>query len=534
MMQRFSLALSTVAVALLAAACSGGGATTPSAGVAGATAVNTGGLAIDRTRPRFLRLIHTPAHPPPHRHNITAAERARSRGGGWQEVASSPAWPNGPQTEILMTDGTVMVFDYCSSSVFRLTPDKNGNYLTGTWSSVPSLPSSYAPLYFASAILPDGKLILNGGEYQACVGKEQTAGAIYDPVANSWTSVTGPTGWGRIGDAQSAVLPNGTYMLGNCCTNTQALLDESTMTWTLIGTGKQDVNSEEGWTLLKNGTLLVVNVSDPPYAQYYSPTANMWESAGQLPVNIVSPTGEEIGPQTLRPDGTVFAAGGNGDTAIYNTKTAVWTQGPTFPIVGSQQLDVADGPSAVMLNGQVMISASPGLYNAPASLFVFNGKKLKSIATPPNFPNDSSYNIRLLMLPTGQIMEDDSSSDIEIYTGGGAPDARIAPIVTAVPTTLTHGDTYKISGKRFNGATQNNMYGDDVQQATNYPLVRITNSATGHVFYCRTHNFSFMGVASNRKVNAKFDVPASIETGASTLVVVTNGNPSAPVSVTIQ
>ncbi|MFZ0364426.1 MAG: hypothetical protein WAL67_09515 [Candidatus Cybelea sp.] len=531
-MQRFSLALSTLATLLLSAACSGGSATTPSTGVGGGNAINTSVLATDQTRPRFLRLLRTPAHPPPHRHTITAAQRARSRAGGWQEVTSAPAWPNGPQTEMLMTDGTVMVFDSCSSTIFRLTPDKSGNYLTGKWSSVPSLPANYAPLYFASAILPDGKLIMNGGEYQACVGQEQTNGAIYDPIANSWTSVTPPTGWSRLGDGQSAVLPNGTYMLGNCCTNTQALLNESAMTWTIIGNGKQDANSEEGWTLLKNGTLLEVNVLDPPDAQAYSPKANAWGAAGQVPVNLIS--GSEIGPQTLRPDGTVWVAGASGNSAIYNSSSGAWTQGPTFPVVASEQLDVADGPSTVLTNGQVMIPASPGLYNAPAYFYIFNGKKLKSIAAPPDAPNDSSYNIRLLMLPTGQVMEDDGSPDIEIYTGG-RPESGIGPIISSVPTTLTHGNTYTISGKRFNGATQDNMYGDDVQQASNYPLLRITNGSTGHVFYCRTHNFSYMGVATGRKnVSTQFDVPSKIETGASSLEVVTNGIASAPVSVTIQ
>ena len=82
--------------------------------------------------------------------------------------------------------------------------------------------------------------------------------------------------------------------------------------------------------------------------------------------------------------------------------------------------------------------------------------------------------------------------------------------------------------------SQTNMYGDDVQQATNYPLVRVTNGTTGHVFYCKTHNHSFMGVGSSRKVSTMFDVPSTIETGASSLVVVTNGVASAPVSVTIQ
>jgi len=43
-------------------------------------------------------------------------------------------------------------------------------------------------------------------------------GAIYDPVKNGWTSVAPPTGWKTIGDAQSVILPNGTYMQADCCT----------------------------------------------------------------------------------------------------------------------------------------------------------------------------------------------------------------------------------------------------------------------------------------------------------------------------
>jgi hypothetical protein len=102
-------------------------------------------------------------------------------------------------------------------------------------------------------------------------------------------------------------------------------------------------------------------------------------------------------------------------------------------------------------------------------------------------------------------------------------------------TRTSHGNTYKVTGKRFNGATQNNIYGDDVQMATNYPLVRITNTSTGHVLYCRTHNFSFMGVATGRKkVSTQFDVPSKIEKGARSLVVVTNGYASSPVTVTVQ
>src|SRR5205085_5310152 len=85
-----------------------------------------------------------------------------------------------------------------------------------------------------------------------------------------------------------------------------------------------------------------------------------------------------------------------------------------------------------------------------------------------------------------------------------------------------------------NGLTQGAYYGDDLQAATNYPLVRITNNATGHVFYARTHSHSSMGGATgSTTVSTTFDVPTGVERGASTLAVVANGIASPTVNVTI-
>ncbi|MGB8150414.1 MAG: hypothetical protein WCE97_04375, partial [Candidatus Cybelea sp.] len=169
-----------------------------------------------------------------------------------------------------------------------------------------------------------------------------------------------------------------------------------------------------------------------------------------------------------------------------------------------------------------------------ASFYIFNGKKNITIANPPDAPNDSSYNVRLLMLPTGQVLEDDGSGDIEIYTGNQKAFRGIAPVIVKVPKTLTAGSTYKLSGRRLNGFSQANFYGDDDTQATNYPLVRITNVASGAVVYARTHNHSYMGIGSNHVVSTMFDVPSTIGTGTSTLQVVTNGIASQAKSVTIQ
>jgi hypothetical protein len=73
------------------------------------------------------------------------------------------------------------------------------------------------------------------------------------------------------------------------------------------------------------------------------------------------------------------------------------------------------------------------------------------------------------------------------------------------PRRIGAGNSYQISGFRFNGVSQAAAYGDDVQAATNYPLVRIRNLASGHVFYARTHDHSSMAVASQDFVSVQVD-----------------------------
>jgi len=103
-----------------------------------------------------------------------------------------------------------------------------------------------------------------------------------------------------------------------------------------------------------------------------------------------------------------------------------------------------------------------------------------------------------------------------------------------VETSLTVGSTGNaISGKKFNGFDLGGAYGDDAQAATNFPLVRFTNNNTGDVCFARSYNFSTMGVWTRGKTNAKFDIPASCETGASTLQVIVNGIASKGTAVTL-
>jgi hypothetical protein len=464
---------------------------------------------------------------------IAAAARPTvARAQTWTPLNNQPTF--NASTALLLTDGTVMVqVDNGSGGGqwWKLTPDANGSYVSGRWSQLASMPAGYTPKYFASAVLPDGRVLVEGGEYNGSGTIVETSlGAIYQPTTNTWASVSPPSGWSQIGDAPSVVLANGTFMLGNCCTSQQALFNASSLTWTLTGTGKHDSNSEEGWTLLPSGKVLTVDTENGTQSELYDPSTGSWSLAGSTGNSLVASC-TEVGPGVLRPDGSVFAAGGTSNTSVYSS-SATWSNGPGFP----SGVGVADGPAAILPDGNVLVMAGPNspCYGAGARFYEFNGVQLNVVPSPPRAPSDPSYVGRMLALPTGQILLTDGSTNVQLYTASGTYQSSWKPVITSVPSALTAGSTYTVSGIQFNGLTQGAMYGDNVQSATNYPLVRITNNASGHVFYARTHNHSSMGVATgSAAVSTQFDVPVSIEGGASTLVVVANGIPSASVAVTI-
>jgi hypothetical protein len=447
-----------------------------------------------------------------------------------------------PSTSLLLTDGTIMVQDGDASDWWRLTPDLNANYVNGTWTQLASLPTGYGPLYYASAVLADGRVIVEGGEYNlGNVQVETNMGAVYDPTTNKWTTLTPPPGWSQIGDAQSVVFPDGTFMIGDIFNTESAELDPTTMTWTVLpGTGKKDRNSEEGWNLLPDGTVLTTDALDAPNAEKFVISSGDWINAGNTIVRLEDPGSEEIGPAVLLPNNTVFATGANasgaGHTSVYSIPSnpqdpGSWTAGPDIP----NGLDIADGPAALLPNGNVLIQASPGIYKAPSSFFVYNGTSFTAVPNTKNAPNDPSFVGRMLVLPTGQIFWTDGSDDVEIFTAQGSPNPAWAPTITAAPSSVTRGQTYQISGTQFNGLSQGAYYGDDAQMASNYPLVAIRNRKTGHIFFCRTHGHSTMGVATGSTiVSTNFDVPSNTETGASDIVVGAVGNHSKLTPITVQ
>jgi len=443
--------------------------------------------------------------------------------------------PDGAQETFQLTDGTVLAQGFGSSDFWVLTPDKTGSYVNGTWKQVGSL--NYDPYAEASQVLADGRVIVQGGEYSDGGNFTLTnQGEIYDPIAQTWTFLAPPPHWKNIGDSASVVLADGRYFLGDKLHKRGAILDPKTMTWSVADyTGKNDFNAEEGFTLMPDDSVLTFDVQAHPKSEAWIPSQNKWVDLGSTVADLQGPPccgcinyppknkcyypPGEVGPAILRPDGTVFATGAlhsgasAGHTAIYTPGTG-WAAGPDFP----NGDDAGDNFAVLLPDGDVMVEGSS------CDLYLWNGSKLTNTGTC------GGYN-SMMILPTGQVL----IGGYEVYNSSGTYNSAWQPTISSSPSKVARGSTYQISGTQFNGLSQAAAFGDEFETSTNYPLVQITNNSTKDVFYARTHDHSTMGVATgNKTVSTNFDVPSKAETGASTLVVIANGIPSAPVSITVK
>jgi hypothetical protein len=465
--------------------------------------------------------------------------------GSWQSLTHQPTFNAG--TMLLLTDGSVLCHDEPNSAAvsgsrhwWKLVPDSTGSYQNGTWTQLADGPNS--PLYFACSVLRDGRVFVAGGEYNGGPAQvELLAAEIYNPVTNVWTAIGTPPGWTKIGDAPSVVLPDGRVMLGDIDSNRTALYDPVANSW-VAGPTKDDTRgTEETWVLLPDQTVLAIECDRRPRTEKYVMAANTWVSAGSTPVTLVDAPSDEVGSALTLPDGRVFCIGATNHTALYTppliaNQPGTWTAGPDFPVVVAGRVTGAkDAPGCLLPNGRVLCVVAP--YDPAAAqtssdawgfpLYIYEYDPVANALTQaPSPPNGSGapFSSRLILLPTGQVLHTNGSSTVAIYTPDGAPDPVWKPSITSVPTALHPGSTYVLHGRQINGLSQAVIYGDEGAMATNYPIVRLMNTATGEIVYCRTHDHSTMGIQTGTVIHTtSFTVPVSAALGSYRLCVIANG-----------
>ncbi len=501
----------------------------------------------------------------------------------WTSFGNLPTLPAGfsPDTMILLTDGSVLVHNAYGKEWFRLAPDARGIYQSGTWSGPFSMTNTRQ--FFASGVLRDGRVFALGGEYSDA-GNQTPLGEIFDPLTNTWSAMNKPASFNWINaDVTACVLSDGRVLFGALVSSRTAIWDPATDDWREAGLAfgasgvtKVGTIDEETWALLPDGSVLTVEINNVPATEKYVPSTDQWVSAGNTPspltlASIVDPsTGNnvnvsEIGGAVVLPDGRAFFVGGTGHTALYTSpanpaQQGTWAAGPDLPpdtsandfnnANGSIQTAI-DAPAVLLTNGKVLCvggqtvrevdnNGNPSFWSNPSTVFLFDpsANTITQLNPQPPSNNVDCWQSRFLLLPTGQVLfstqQQNTLALLDVDAALGSPDPAWKPTITDCPVALFAGRAYLISGTQFNGLSQACSYGDDAQMATNYPIVRLTNTSTNKVVYLRSFDFSTLGIATGAAtVSTRVQVPSDAEPGQYDLVIIANGIASDPFTVQV-
>ncbi len=447
-----------------------------------------------------------------------------NNGTTWRRLNQSPG--NYASAMWLMQDGSVLANLYGSKQLMALRPDGEGSYANGSWSSAGDfLLEKWA---FTSAVLSDGRLVACGGEYSGAGLPETETGfcEVYDPRYQSSTQFAPPPGWTNIGDSPSATLNDGTLLIGNTqgMGSQVALLDPSSLTWTFsVG----DADNEQGYTLLQTGDVLTTGVYDLT-SKRYDPSAKAFVADATLPVMLGA--GSETGPGITLMDGRVIWFGASGHTCIYmpgaEGQNGTWVQGPDLPTMpNGDQLAAADVPAILEPNGMVFLVASGP---KTSTLFLEYDPIPNGFAIVNGAPDGANREYcRTLLLPDGHglvALSNGAWYDVTFRLGG---DASWAPAITSFPATIARNSTVQLAGTQLCGLSECQSYGDDNQQAENYPMVRFVD-AKGGVTYLRAHDVSTRSIAPRKPGTVLVDIPTTLAPAAYSVQVVAMGIPSAP------
>jgi hypothetical protein len=250
----------------------------------------------------------------------------------------------------------------------------------------------------------------------------------------------------------------------------------------------------------------------------------------------------------LLPNGKAFFIGATSNTVVYtpsgSTSSGSWVIGPNIP----NGQGAPDAPAAMMINGRILCAVSPApfgpnpnqIFTSPVSFYEYDYTvgttgSFFQVLGPTGTTNmaGSTYYCTMLALPDGNVLFSAAGSQLYVYQPAGAPIPAGKPAISSL--TANANGSFHLTGTLFNGLSQGASYGDDAQMDSNYPLVRMTNNATGNVLYGRTFNWSSTGVQTGSKVvSTEFTVPSVVlqNSQAYSLVVVANGIASAPITFT--
>jgi len=237
-----------------------------------------------------------------------------------------------------------------------------------TWTATP--PMSAARSHHTTTLLPDGKVLVVGGENVSYL--VEVSAEVYDPVANTWTPTRGaplsprsqhtatllPSGLvlvaGGFDIVDGVLTPLATAELYDPVLHTSTTTDINGVTTTVI-TGGLDFTATapmasthygQSATLLADGRVVIVG-GNTTQTEFYNPATAAWTSVGATAATHTSHGA------VLLPDGRLLVAGGTQfaqpAAELLDPATGLWTA--TAPM-----LVLRTKPTATLLpDGSTMV-----------------------------------------------------------------------------------------------------------------------------------------------------------------------------------
>jgi N-acetylneuraminic acid mutarotase len=253
----------------------------------------------------------------------------------------------------LLPNGKVLVAGGWNGSSYTLPTVELYDPATGNWST--AKPMNGARYGHSATLLPDGKVLVAGGMNDNGYLIFLETAEIYDPAANTWSTITPMVAARALHSA--TLLPNGKVLVtggynGSDSLSSTELYDPVKNSWSTV----TPMTAARAWhsaTLLPNGKVLVAGGYGSGYlngAELYNPATDSWSLTGSMA------TARRLHSATLIPGGKVLIAGGANiggflsGAELYDQATGIWS--PAGSMTAARQ-----SHSATFLpNGFVLIT----------------------------------------------------------------------------------------------------------------------------------------------------------------------------------
>ena len=353
-------------------------------------------------------------------------------------VAASMSTARENHIAILLPNGKVLVTGGQNSSGVLATAELY-NPATGTWSTTG--PMTTAHVYFHASLLPNGKVLVAGG--RDISGKDISTAEIYDPTSGTW-SVTGSMFQSHAQNTTPAILlPNGKVLVAGGDASAELYDYSATGTWSVTGSMSTARSCSPAIALLPNGKVLAAGGYGSGVlasAELYDPATGYWSITGSMT------TPYHYHAAALLQNGKVLVAGGYDAgwnsisiSQIYDPATGTWSQigsNPAGAVLTTTRLSngkvLAVGGGRY--SGTVQAIATADLYDPVTNTW--------SASIPMN---TARWSHTATLLPSGKVLVAGGRdgavnfATAELYT----PDNTCSDEIAVKPYTFTAGTPAK-------------------------------------------------------------------------------------------